>query len=803
MKTRTRIFCTVLSALMLLSSLVLPAFAAKASVTAVVATSDLDEVAVLYGYTQKLNFTVEAGAPTRFNQSWVTCWEKYDEESGTWENYSGRFYPGKYRVFAQLRIDGEDAKTNELAQNVTCTVDGKAWMLEPVSQHPDFSCVFATSPEIVIEDDPNIIEPEVVEHAYFAMSGYVAGQNFSDISFYPHLGTEDKIDIVQVPVFVDMTDADGNGVADSMDVEHMTYTPAEGAIKENTEYMMFFTFRAKEGYDLYELERKNVHLPCKKAIAPNVDFAGGYDAESGIYSVTMLLLPSVGELSFTESPTDPVGYYRGEDGTVELSWLTSGAADKYLISRYDEEDEEWYDYTNAFTTSFTFYYMGEAESALYRIEAIKGGNTMATSESFRITWQEMKPVTLPIRIDASTAAGSKVPVDLTAFYPESEQYEFLTEDEITLNRFLDGETGDPVTQFENGKEYGYVVSVAAKPGYYFENRKSFGGTPDSVRIYGIGWEQVMNVKIGSDTQLDAIFTFTYNEETGIPAEPEKLLCELVFDASALVGAPATARIPDEIFNHGALTLCGTHCDCTKFENAEKATFNYWMQVGEGTPPSAADAFVSGEGYLYALCFHVAEGWSVPGVLSDFDFVLSGTGLEVVDVVYLPDLQILGVRLGFLCENENGIPAGAHACQRNAVEGKTPSCTEGGIAAHFACPCGKAYADKWAMHEITDGTALAATGHTLAEGSDICTVCGADTAPDNNGLSAGAIVGIVLGSVALLGGGGFALYWFVIRKKASTPVAPPPAGEAPIAEPEAAPEEAPGDGEASDDGSKDA
>ncbi len=36
--------------------------------------------------------------------------------------------------------------------------------------------------------------------------------------------------------------------------------------------------------------------------------------------------------------------------------------------------------------------------------------------------------------------------------------------------------------------------------------------------------------------------------------------------------------------------------------------------------------------------------------------------------------------------------------------------------------------------------------------------------DNDGLGAGAIVGIVLGSVAVVGGGGFALFWFVIRKK---------------------------------------
>ncbi len=36
--------------------------------------------------------------------------------------------------------------------------------------------------------------------------------------------------------------------------------------------------------------------------------------------------------------------------------------------------------------------------------------------------------------------------------------------------------------------------------------------------------------------------------------------------------------------------------------------------------------------------------------------------------------------------------------------------------------------------------------------------------DNDGLGAGAIVGIVLGSIAVVGGGGFAIYWFVFRRK---------------------------------------
>ena len=39
-----------------------------------------------------------------------------------------------------------------------------------------------------------------------------------------------------------------------------------------------------------------------------------------------------------------------------------------------------------------------------------------------------------------------------------------------------------------------------------------------------------------------------------------------------------------------------------------------------------------------------------------------------------------------------------------------------------------------------------------------------TPDDNDGLGTGAIVGIVIGAVVVLGGGGFALYWFVFKKK---------------------------------------
>ena len=67
-----------------------------------------------------------------------------------------------------------------------------------------------------------------------------------------------------------------------------------------------------------------------------------------------------------------------------------------------------------------------------------------------------------------------------------------------------------------------------------------------------------------------------------------------------------------------------------------------------------------------------------------------------------------------------------------------------------------------------------------------TESGTDT-PDNptddkDGLGAGAIIGIVVGVLAVLGGSGFALYWFVLKKKPTDPTDPTtPVEEAPDAD----------------------
>ena len=59
-------------------------------------------------------------------------------------------------------------------------------------------------------------------------------------------------------------------------------------------------------------------------------------------------------------------------------------------------------------------------------------------------------------------------------------------------------------------------------------------------------------------------------------------------------------------------------------------------------------------------------------------------------------------------------------------------------------------------------------HVDTNKNGACDVCGAELA--GKGLGVGAIIGIAAGSASVLGGGGFALYWFVIRKKKSIPTA---------------------------------
>ena len=146
----------------------------------------------------------------------------------------------------------------------------------------------------------------------------------------------------------------------------------------------------------------------------------------------------------------------------------------------------------------------------------------------------------------------------------------------------------------------------------------------------------------------------------------------------------------------------------------------------------------------------------------------------------------------------------HVCNPTLVPEDEADCTTAGKSAYYHCECGKNYEDAqgntlisnletWGIlnalnHEAKDtwssdadnhwkecarcsGQQLEKAAHADTDNNGKCDTCeySMSTTPDDptddkDGLGTGAIVGIVIGSGAVVGVGGFALLWFVIKKK---------------------------------------
>jgi len=149
---------------------------------------------------------------------------------------------------------------------------------------------------------------------------------------------------------------------------------------------------------------------------------------------------------------------------------------------------------------------------------------------------------------------------------------------------------------------------------------------------------------------------------------------------------------------------------------------------------------------------------------------------------------------------------SHVSNLELIEQVNPTCTDSGKKAYYICDeCGKAYEDSAATIEITDLASwgvISALGHVYgdswkndennhwkecdckekkdaaahidANNDGKCDTCGyemqtqsgtpTEPKPEKKGLSGGAVAAIVISSVAVSGVSGFAIFWFIIKKK---------------------------------------
>ena len=136
---------------------------------------------------------------------------------------------------------------------------------------------------------------------------------------------------------------------------------------------------------------------------------------------------------------------------------------------------------------------------------------------------------------------------------------------------------------------------------------------------------------------------------------------------------------------------------------------------------------------------------------------------------------------YVCQNdashvyteEVAIDENAHAWNEGAVT-TDPTCTEKGVKT-FTCThssehtktedvaaLGHKYDNACDATCNTCGEERIPADHIDEDENNTCEVCGAEIPKD--GLSGGAIAGIVAGSTVTAGAGGFSLFWFVIKKR---------------------------------------
>ncbi len=99
-----------------------------------------------------------------------------------------------------------------------------------------------------------------------------------------------------------------------------------------------------------------------------------------------------------------------------------------------------------------------------------------------------------------------------------------------------------------------------------------------------------------------------------------------------------------------------------------------------------------------------------------------------------------------------------------VEADEPEIKTLSVTVHTEHTGGTATCNTLAVCEVCGESYGELAAHTYEDGT--CTVCGEADPDEQGGLESIVIVLIVIDSVAILGGGGFAVYWIVIRKRRS-------------------------------------
>ena len=310
-----------------------------------------------------------------------------------------------------------------------------------------------------------------------------------------------------------------------------------------------------------------------------------------------------------------------------------------------------------------------------------------------------------------------------------------------LFNYTDDDTLEADDVIEKGKVYEITLCIESKSGYTLAD---FSRTYENVRINGLDPYFVEYRNFPMKEYIRVIATLPYILDNGQPIPTPSMNYAGYADGAKI--SDVTVGVTSSALELEAPMFPGEHM----------------LYEVEGDEDEYIEKH---EKFTLPVYLNVAPGFLVDGITKDM-FIMNGLKPKFLwlDYSWSEDCPRIGLLYELPVFHEYGT-----------------EWNRDGINHWHECSCG-----------AKDGIAA----HSDANGDQKCDVCAADftvTAPgntpgntpgdpngDKDGICAGAIVGIIVGAAIVLGGGGFALYWFVL-KKPTVPTDPVPGAEKQIPE----------------------
>ena len=380
-----------------------------------------------------------------------------------------------------------------------------------------------------------------------------------------------------------------------------------------------------------------------------------------------------------------------------------------------------------------------------------------------------------IVLDGSTLIGIKEPKPLQIdetdmYYACSPECDCVYKSELGIGEILEygwlelGEDGKAAKEFVDGGQYMLLVILHLKEGYSLPTPLS----SEFLKVSGINWIATQLMPMGSKTVM-GMFLTEYDASTGIKGdgthvckptlvEEKAPACEVdgkieyysCYCGKAYRDAEGT-EIIDDLASYGVIPATGHNYSPATCVSPATCT-------NEGCGQTIGDALSGGK-----------HNPGEPATCTTPQFCLD-CGVPLAGALG-HDLSEASCTAAAVCQRSEcgatvGIPSAHSFAPATCTTPKT--CTV--CSATVGTPLAHSYGENWESDEnghfkkCACGAKSESLAHIFANGNNSCYFCGFEREVEPEGLSAGAIVAIVLGSVAVVGIGGFCLWWFVIRKK---------------------------------------